>query len=204
MSVSSIGSSGGIDLAQMAASFFKKADTNNDGGIDKTELETMMANGPGGGKSAAEADKAFAEADTNGDGKIDAAENENQLKKIGAEMQARSAQGGGGKPPTGGGGAPPAASGSSGSSSDSSKVYDPRDTNKDGTVSVQEAMPYAMKHPEAEKTNSGSSPGSKETDKVKSAIEDLLNQMKAGTKYGAEATLSTTTTGTQSLFSLLA
>lgn len=193
MSVSSIGSSSGMDLTQMAASFFKKADTNNDGGIDKTELEAMMANGPGGGKSTAEADKAFAEIDTNGDGKIDATENENQLKKIGEEMQARSAQSGG-KPPAGG--APPSG-GASGGSSSSSKVYDPRDTNKDGTVSAQEAYTYSLTHP-------GKSEGSKETDKVKSAIDDLLNQVDKGTKYGSQGNLNNTTNGTESLFSLMA
>jgi Ca2+-binding EF-hand superfamily protein len=193
MSISSIGSSGGIDLTQMAASFFKKADTNNDGGIDKTELEAMMANGPGGGKSTAEADKAFAEIDTNADGKIDATENENQLKKIGEEMQVRSAQGGG-KPPAGG---PPPSSGASGGSSDSGKVYDVRDTNKDGTVSTQEAYTYSQTHPK-------SSEGSKETDKVKSAIDDLLNQVDKGTKYGSQGNLNNTTNGTESLFSLMA
>jgi hypothetical protein len=177
----------------MAASLFKKADVNNDGGIDKNEFATMAANGPGGAKSSAEVDKMFAAADANNDGKIDQTELENQLKKIGEEMQARAAQSGG-KPPAGG--APPSG-GASGGSSSSSKVYDPRDTNKDGTVSSEEAFTYALTHPEASK-------GSGQSDSVKSAIDDLLNQVKAGTKYGSQGTLNATTSGTESVFSIMA
>jgi hypothetical protein len=189
MSISSIGST---DIAQMASSFFKKADVNSDGGISKDELKTMLANGPGGKDGTADVDKIFAEADANGDGKIDETENENQLKKIGEEMQARSAQGGG-KPPAGGA----AASSGSSSSSESSTVYDAADTNKDGTVSAQESFAYSLKHPEA-------SQGSEKTDSVKSAIDDLLTQVKTGTKYGSEGTLNATTSGTESLFSVMA
>ena len=194
MSISSISGNGSTDIARMAASFFKKADINNDGGISKDELKTMLANGPGGKKNGtADIDKVFAEADANGDGKIDQTENENQLKKIGEEMQARSAQSGG-KPPAGG--APPSG-GASGGSSSSSKVYDSRDTNKDGTVSSQEAFTYSLTHP-------GSSQGSGKTDSVKSAVDDLLNQVKTGTKYGSQGTLNATTGGTESLFSVMA
>jgi hypothetical protein len=193
MSVSGIGSSSNIDIAQMAASFFNKADVNGDGGIDKSELTTMMANGPDGGKGTFDVDNVFAVGDANGDGTIDQTENENQLKKIGEEMQTRSAQGGG-KPPASG--APPSG-GASGGSSSSSKVYDSRDTNKDGTVSAQEAFTYSLIHPET-------SQGSRNSDSVKLAIDDLLNQVKTGTKYGSEGFLNASTTGTQSLFSLLA
>jgi hypothetical protein len=193
MSVNGIGSTGGIDIAQMAASFFKKADVNGDGGIDKDELKTMLANGPGGGNGTQDVNAVFAEADANGDGKIDQTENENQLKKIGEEMQARSAQGGG-KPPAGG---PPPSSNASGGSSDSGKVYAAADTNKDGTVSAQEAFTYSLTHPET-------SQGSGNTDSVKSAIDDLLNQVKTGTKYGSQGSLNATTSGTESLFSVMA
>lgn len=50
MSISGIGSSGGFDPYQMAQEFFTKADTDGSGGIDKSELETMLSNGPGGDK----------------------------------------------------------------------------------------------------------------------------------------------------------
>jgi hypothetical protein len=59
------------------------------------------------------------------------------------------AGGAGGPPP--GGGAPPSGAGKSSEtseSSDSSKIYDPEDTNNDGTVSWKEEQDYKLKHPE--------------------------------------------------------
>lgn len=56
------------------------------------------------------------------------------------------ARGAGGPPPGGGSGK---AANVSSSSSSSSKVYDPKDANKDGTVSWKEAQDYELKHPEA-------------------------------------------------------
>jgi hypothetical protein len=58
------------------------------------------------------------------------------------------AGGTGGPPP---GGAPPSGAGKSSDTSetsDSSKVYDPKDANKDGTVSWKEEQEYNLKHPE--------------------------------------------------------
>jgi hypothetical protein len=58
--------------------------------------------------------------------------------------------GGAGGPPPGGGAPPSGAGKSSGTSetSDSNKVYDPKDTDKDGTVSWKEEQDYALNHPE--------------------------------------------------------
>jgi hypothetical protein len=141
MSISGIGSSTGFDPTQMAKDFFKKADTNNDGVIDKSELKTMLSNGPNGkSMTDAQVDKIFAEIDTNGDGKIDQTENANQMKKMGA--------GKGGTPPSGGSGGTPKASGGGSASSSDNKVYDKRDANKDGTVSSAEQLKYDLKHPE--------------------------------------------------------
>jgi hypothetical protein len=56
-----------------------------------------------------------------------------------------------------GGGAKPASSSTSTSSSSSSaKIYDVRDTNKDGVVSYEEAMLYEITHPTAETENQSS------------------------------------------------
>jgi hypothetical protein len=191
MSIDSIGASGGFDPAGMAAKFFKKADANGDGGIDVSELKTMMSNGPG----AKDAEAIFAKVDTDGNGSISEAENENHLMQVGKEMQARSGGGGSGKmPPPGGGGAPP----SSGSGS-TDEIYDPKDTNKDGIVSPQEELAYAAKHPEQD-----TSQGSSVSDKIKAAVDDLMKDLQAGTKYGSQGSLSIKTEGTQSLFDLSA
>jgi Ca2+-binding EF-hand superfamily protein len=151
MSISGIGNSSSYDPTQMARAFFRKADQNGDGSIDKSELKTALSQGSKNGKGAQDIDKIFAEADTDGNGKIDETENANQMKKMGAK---------GGTPPGGTGGAPSTGDAqkstvSSGSSSSSSnKVYDKKDTNKDGTVSYQEEFDYNLKHPEEVKESS--------------------------------------------------
>ena len=140
MSIGSIGSSTAFDPTQMAAKFFKKADANGDGSIDKSELKSMLSKGPNGKNiSDADVDKFFSKVDTNGDGKIDEAENANQMKKMG---------GGKGGPSPSGGMPPGGSSKSASGSQSSSKVYDVRDTNKDGTVSYQEQLDYDLKHPQ--------------------------------------------------------
>lgn len=73
------------------------------------------------------------------------------------------AGGAGGPPP--GGGAPPSGAGKSSKtsgSSDSTKVYDPEDTNKDGTVSWKEEQDYKVTHPE--KANETSTTSKLDTD----------------------------------------
>jgi hypothetical protein len=73
-----------------------------------------------------------------------------------AQSSAGSTAAGQAAPPIGGGGAPPAGSGgkasssseTESSSSSSAQIYDPRDSNKDGVVSYEEAMMYSIQHPE--------------------------------------------------------
>jgi soluble cytochrome b562 len=64
------------------------------------------------------------------------------------------ARGAGGPPP---GGAPPSGApktADSDSSSDTSKVYDKKDANEDGTVSWKEETDYDLQHPDASQTTS--------------------------------------------------
>lgn len=55
-----------------------------------------------------------------------------------------------GAPSAGGGGSTQAASSSSSSSSSSAKIYDVKDTNKDGVVSYMEELLYSMENPTVE------------------------------------------------------
>jgi hypothetical protein len=203
MAISSAGSAGGFDPSRMAAELFKKADTNNDGGVDKTELKSMMANkGP-----TDDVDSVFAKADQNSDGKIDATENESFLENVGKEMQARAEKSGdtGGTPSPppaggqGGGGGGSQAAGATSESSDN-KTYDPKDTNKDGTVSYQEEMAYAQKHPEKQEKSQNSSQSKSGSDYVKSAVDDVLAKLESSKKYDSEGNINTN--GVQSVFSL--
>jgi Ca2+-binding EF-hand superfamily protein len=182
MSISGIGSSTSFDPTQMAQKFFKKADTNSDGSIDKSELKTMLSNGPGGNKNTQDIDKIFAEVDSNSDGKIDETENTNQMEKMAAKGGAQFG-GAGGAPPTGGDSVSKTGASGGSSSSNQTKVYDPADTNKDGTVSFQEQMQYDLKHSEEAKNNSSANhPNS--------------------TTYNKHGNLDNGTFGTQSNFSL--
>jgi len=136
MSIGGVAGHGGLNPAQFAAQFFKKADANGDGGIDKAEFKKMLSQVPDVKKGAVDLDKVFSEIDTDGSGKISQAENQSAVKKM-------VARGGppGGMPP--GGGAKQAGGG--GESSASTLSIDPRDTNGDGKVSLQEALAYAAK-----------------------------------------------------------
>jgi len=191
MSISGIGSQGGFNQAQMAAQFFKKADVNGDGGIDKAEFKTMLSQGPDGKTGTMDTDKIFNEIDADGNGKISQAENENAMKKMGG-------QGGeppSGPPPGGMGGSGAQKSDAAGGSSSSSKTYDVKDTNKDGTVSLQEEMAYAIKHP-----NDGS-----DSDNKTSTISALLEELQKGQQYDSQGRKSVNANETQSfLLSLYA
>jgi hypothetical protein len=119
----------------------------------------------------------FKKADTNSDGKISETENENQMKKMGTK---------GGKPPSEAGSSLPSGSAqkstaSSGSSSSSSnKVYDKKDTNKDGTVSYEEEFEYDSKHPaeaNESRSNAQKAVGYNKTGNVNAGSEDSENRI---------------------------
>jgi Ca2+-binding EF-hand superfamily protein len=132
---------------------FAKLDTNGDKKIDLVELQAG-APADGKGKDAAAILK---EADTSGDGTIDATENEAFLSKM--DSQAKPS----GAPPSGPppGGAHPAKGGSGAGSSEAStnKVYDSRDTNQDGVVSLQELL------------------AAEDKESLKAGIQDLLKTL---------------------------
>jgi Ca2+-binding EF-hand superfamily protein len=142
MSISSTGAVSGLAPSQMVSKManrmMKELDTNSDGGIDKKEFVAGLKNE---GISATDAERIFDSIDTKGTGKISQADIESSMKKMG------------GTPPGGSGGKPPSgaheSTGSKGSSQTSStKVYDKKDTDEDGTVSFQEEVAYDAVHPE--------------------------------------------------------
>ncbi|OGJ95015.1 MAG: hypothetical protein A2487_11535 [Candidatus Raymondbacteria bacterium RifOxyC12_full_50_8] len=88
-----INSIGSVDtsslMSQMAAKMFKRLDTNEDGGIDKTELQAMLDKGKKQGPSV---DEIFEKMDTNKDGKIDEEEHTKALEQRRTEMDQMRAQ----------------------------------------------------------------------------------------------------------------
>jgi hypothetical protein len=148
-------SSGGMNasmLKQIQEEMFKRADVNGNGKITKDELnQVAQAKDTQKGPSTDEIFKSF---DTDNDGSINRLEFDAGLAKLAQQMQGQEAQRGKDPPPSGGGGGMPgggagkSASSSNSASPNSNKVYDKKDTNKDGVVSAQEELEYALKHPD--------------------------------------------------------
>jgi len=140
MSISAVGSSGGIDRSQMASKMasrmVKDMDADGDGSVNKAEFVKGLA---AKGVSADEAGKRFDAIDTKHAGTVSQGDIETAIKAGGAKKPS----GAGGPPP--GGGAKP---GGAAKSSDT-KSYDKKDANKDGTVSTEEELVYDLSHVDA-------------------------------------------------------
>ncbi len=121
---------------------FKKMDSDGDGNVSKDEFESAIvqisqqgaqaADGTDGAALKASADAIYARLDTDGNGQLSSAE----FTAAAPAPEGRGNQGPPGGPPPGGGGKP--------SSGPDGKNYDPADTNKDGTVSAEEAAAYEV------------------------------------------------------------
>lgn len=162
---------------------FNKVDSDGSGGVDATELQSMLddiAKHTGNSSTTTAAD-ALTKMDSNGDGSLDSSEMEAGMKSLMPEpsstmafAQARNAEGG----PKGAGGPPPASGGSSSSDSD----IDPLDTNQDGTVSEQERAAGELKDAiqnllKAADTDGDQKINSSEFDQFKDMLSNAVNDM---------------------------
>lgn len=163
MSISGIGSPGGLDVSKMASTIASKVvknlDSNGDGTLEKKEFVAgLTANGI----SAADAAKQFDSIDTKKTGKISQTDIESAIKS--SIAKGGPPPGGKNGPPPGGGAAgghgPGGAGQTGGSATTSTKTYDKEDINQDGTVTSAEALVYALKHP-AEASSSNKTPTEK-------------------------------------------
>ncbi len=132
--------------SQMQAKMFSKVDTDSSGGVDKTELQTMLTDmaSKTGTTASAISDKQFAKMDANSDGSLSADELGKGLKEIlppPSTMDFAQSRSDTGNAPEGAGGPPPPPpGGAGGASGTSTTTYDPLDTNEDGTVSAAERL----------------------------------------------------------------
>jgi len=135
--------------ANHQAKMFAKVDTDGNGGVDQSELGTMLDKiSQKTGASFGDTAKVFTTMDTDGDGSLTSDELDAGMKSVMPPppstmdfANARQGNAPDGPPP----GPPPDAAGASGSStaassSSSSTTYDPLDTNQDGTVSLAERL----------------------------------------------------------------
>ncbi|QOY89956.1 EF-hand domain-containing protein [Paludibaculum fermentans] len=125
---------------------FEKVDVNRDGKITKDELSNSIESDSSASSKKLSADQIFQVLDSGGKGYITKQDAADGLEKMAQKME----QGGGappadgGKQGSGGSGSGGGSSSSTTSSSSSSEVYDPKDTNQDGKVSMQEEVAYAL------------------------------------------------------------
>jgi Ca2+-binding EF-hand superfamily protein len=143
MSITTISSLVGFNPSLMAAKILKDLDTNNDQTINKSEFIAGMKSK---GMSQADAEKLFNSIDTKGTGILTQPDIEKAMRKNSASGRMSPPRD---MPPEGAHGAPAGKSGKTEESSslNSSPIYDKKDANKDGTVTIQEAMNYYLSHP---------------------------------------------------------
>lgn len=90
-----------VSMSEMREKMFKKMDSNGDGKIDKSEMQTFQAEEQKAtGRTGPDIDKIFADVDTDKDGAISKAEDEAQFEKM-KEAMKNGPRGMGGKPPIG-------------------------------------------------------------------------------------------------------
>ncbi|MDO8251171.1 MAG: EF-hand domain-containing protein [Rhodoferax sp.] len=187
--------------SQMQAKMFAKVDTDSSGGVDKTELQSLLADvAKKTGVTNSSSDELFSKMDSNSDGSLSSDELGQGMQSIMppppstmdfAQSRSDSAsgdetQGASGTPP------PPPPGGAGGSSSASSTTYDPLDINEDGTVSAQERLAGSASGSSTDAvqtllktidTNSDSQISASETDAF---IEQLTSQLEAMTESGQD------------------
>jgi Ca2+-binding EF-hand superfamily protein len=141
------------DPATAAANFLAKVDTKKQGFVDAKELQSAVSGaaagqGAEGQADAASADALFKKLDGNGDGKLSKDELSAGFKKLEAVFDDKQRQLDAGRsrlkagrperpPPP-----PPPPRDSAGTSA--ARVFDPADTNHDGTVSAAELLAYQI------------------------------------------------------------
>lgn len=185
---SSIGGIGGgmsaALLQRMQEEMFKTADADGDGTISKDELSQVAKSGEN--QDSTNVDSLFSQLDSDGDGAISRLESDAAIAKLGQQMQSQ------GMPPQGPPPGPTPEEGSSESSESSdeaSAIFDAMDTNKDGTVSLEE-LTAAL---EKAKNSSASASGPESLlDNLATALQSVLDAL----DKSSSSTSDTITAGT--------
>ncbi len=198
MAVAGIGGIGPFDSAKMAEAIFKKIDANGDGSLDKSEIQAATK-----GRIGPSPELILSKFDTNHDDKLSEAEFKDSLKKMGGPGGTGPK---GGMPPGGMGRMPPGGAPPSGGKSGSSdmNVYDKKDLNKDGIVTYQEKIEYALQHPEEKTESHAEANDSNNTHNDNLAITHFIRKLQSGMKYGQQGNLGVNASGIQNRFDITA
>jgi len=199
------------DGAQRAQARFAKADTDGSGGVDATELQSVLdklseKTGTDLGKAA----DRFTSMDTDGDGSLSSSELDSGIKSLlpqpSSTMEFAQRMGGG----QGGPGAahgmphpPPKDGEASDGSTSSSTSTDPLDTNGDGVVSAQERMAGELSQVLQQALNAGDADGdgslsSSEISGLSSKLGTTLDSMAGKTQVSSSSGSAGSDTSQQS------
>lgn len=186
---------------------FNKVDSDGNGSVNKSELQSMLDGIAKHTGSTSSTDDTFSKMDSNGDGSLNQSEMEAGMKSLMpappstmAFAQTRNGDGGGG--PEGVGGPPPPPptgdSASTSATSSSSSDSDPLDVNKDGVVSEQERAAGDIKELlKAADTDDDQKISSSEFDKFKDMLTNAANEL-------SSSSASTPESGSNKAFNLSA
>lgn len=169
LSSSSTASAAAPSLDDRLQQMFARLDGDSDGKVTQKEFSSAMEKRFGASDtSSARPDAAsiFSETDTDEDGAITFAE----FKTAMAEMRSAAGQaagGAGGPPPAGG---PGGGGGAGGAEAAAAKVFDERDTDEDGEVSVDELLAWMQQ----QETDRASATGSTDSAEVVQAFSKAL------------------------------
>ena len=175
---------------------FAKVDADGNGGVDKSELQTMLDDiSKKSGKTLGSADDLMTKMDSNGDGSLSKDELAAGMKSLmprPASTVQFAQRGAGGPPPEC---PPPDGASASGTSSTST---DPLDTNGDGVVSAEERMAGELKDVmkdlfAAADTDRDKSISPGEADTFKQKLNDVFDKAIQGIQTGSD----TASTGSQ-------
>jgi Ca2+-binding EF-hand superfamily protein len=175
--------------SQHQAKMFAKVDTDGSGGVEQTELSSMLSDiSAKSGTSLGDSKELFSKMDSNADGSLSSDELAQGMKALMPPpstmdfAQSRSATGSSGTqagqrpdgpPPAGG---PGGADGTS-TASGSSTTYDPLDINQDGTVSEMERLAGALK--QLATTQQTDSSGNSASSEIAKLAQKLYEQIRA-------------------------
>lgn len=169
LSSSSTASAAAPSLDDRLQQMFARLDGDSDGKVTQEEFSSAMEKRFGASDASSgqpDAASIFTETDTDEDGAITFAE----FKTAMAEMRSAAGQaagGAGGPPPAGG---PGGGGGADGAGAAAAKVFDERDTDEDGEVSVEELLAWMQQ----QETDRASATGSTDSTEVVQAFSKAL------------------------------
>ena len=176
---------------QHQAKMFAKVDTDGSGGVDLTELSTLVSDiSKKTGVSLGDSKELFNKMDSNADGSLSSDELGQGMKDImpppSTVSLAGASQRPSGPPPAGGPGGPRGSSSASASNT-ANTTYDPLDTNQDGTVSEMERLAGALKElAQTTETDSSGNTSSTELAKLAQKLYDQISTNLYGGSSGGQ------------------